>query len=78
MDISLPGLLQAYPTETIAKAVKLDPDAVRAWRRGTQFPLPQRLPVLAKLLKIPLIELGEIIARDRKRYKEARRATRGK
>ena len=74
MDISLPGLLQAYPSADIAKVVKIDQDSVRAWKRGNAFPHPARMKPLARFLKLPLSELGEIVARDRRRYKDAKKA----
>ncbi|WIY05586.1 helix-turn-helix transcriptional regulator [Amycolatopsis mongoliensis] len=51
-----------FTQESLAHALNVDPTTVGHWERGRTEPLPYKRPKLAKLLKVSLAELEDLLA----------------
>jgi len=76
LEKSLAGLLQPTRTADVAKAVGVNVETVRYWRVSATYPLPQHLKPLAKVLRVSLAQLSEVIAREKATRLRKRRETR--
>lgn len=72
--MTLPELLSPYKPSAIAEAVGASRQAVHMWRCGASIPDVSVIPALARVLRIDLAELTEIIAADAKRLRETKGA----
>jgi transcriptional regulator with XRE-family HTH domain len=68
---TLAGLLESRNHAEVARRVGTGRNAVNRWAHGIGVPQAQRLPALAKVLGISIVELTRIVANDTKRIRAA-------
>lgn len=63
---TLARLLAPYRQEAVAEAVGASKSAVHCWYHGLTLPRDEHVPRLAGFLRVPIGQLAELIAEERK------------